>query len=142
MEQKVLYSRRGFMIIEVVLVLAIAGLIFLMVFIALPAVRRNQRDAQRRQDYTALLASMTNYKTNNNGRLPNAYNSFIWMPADKYINTSGLDPSGSAYHLSVFSWKLFSEHKGDASFTIRTDLEKGAHTVPQEGDVLVVLKSR
>ena len=34
----------GFTIIEVVLVLAIAGLIFLMVFIALPVLQRSQRD--------------------------------------------------------------------------------------------------
>jgi prepilin-type N-terminal cleavage/methylation domain-containing protein len=34
----------GFTIIEVVLVLAIAGLIFLIVFLALPALQRSQRD--------------------------------------------------------------------------------------------------
>ena len=39
----------GFTIIEVVLVLAIAGLIFLMVFVALPALQRSQRDSLRRQ---------------------------------------------------------------------------------------------
>ncbi len=37
-------KQKGFTIIEVVLVLAIAALIFLMVFIALPALQRNQRD--------------------------------------------------------------------------------------------------
>lgn len=41
-------NTKGFTIIEVVLVLAIAGLIFLMVFIALPALQRGQRDTQRR----------------------------------------------------------------------------------------------
>ena len=41
-------TNKGFTIIEVVLVLAIAGLIFLMVFIALPALQRNQRDTQRK----------------------------------------------------------------------------------------------
>ena len=40
----------GFTIIEVVLVLAIAGLIFLMVFLALPALQRSQRDTQRKND--------------------------------------------------------------------------------------------
>ena len=40
-------SKKGFTIIEVVLVLAIAGLIFLMVFIALPALQRTQRNTQR-----------------------------------------------------------------------------------------------
>ena len=41
-------TNKGFTIIEVVLVLAIAGLNFLMVFIALPALQRNQRDTQRK----------------------------------------------------------------------------------------------
>ena len=41
---------RGFTIIEVVLVLAIAALIFLMVFIALPALQASQRDTARKND--------------------------------------------------------------------------------------------
>lgn len=43
-------GRTGFTIIEVVLVLAIAGLIFLMIFIALPSLQRSQRDQTRKND--------------------------------------------------------------------------------------------
>ena len=43
-------KERGFTIIEVVLVLAIAALIFLMIFIALPALQRSQRDTARKND--------------------------------------------------------------------------------------------
>ena len=60
----------GFTIIEVVLVLAIAGLIFLMVFIALPALQRSQRDTQRRNDLARISTGINNYQTNNNGKLP------------------------------------------------------------------------
>lgn len=60
----------GFTIIEVVLVLAIAGLIFLMVFIALPALQRAQRDSQRRNDLGKVTEAITNFQTNNQGRLP------------------------------------------------------------------------
>lgn len=63
-------EKGGFTIIEVVLVLAIAGLIFLMVFIALPALQRSQRDTQRRNDIANLASSITRYQTNNNGKLP------------------------------------------------------------------------
>ncbi len=52
------------------LVLAIAGLIFLMVFIALPALQRSQRDTQRRNDMSRLASAITNYQSNNNGKLP------------------------------------------------------------------------
>lgn len=62
----------GFTIIEVVLVLAIAGLIFLMVFIALPALQRSQRDTQRRDDMARLATAINNYQTNNNGKVPGA----------------------------------------------------------------------
>ena len=60
----------GFTIIEVVLVLAIAGLIFLMVFIALPALQRSQRDTQRRNDLSKVSEAITQYQTNNQGKLP------------------------------------------------------------------------
>lgn len=65
-------SLGGFTIIEVVLVLAIAGLIFLMVFIALPALQRSQRDTQRRDDLARVTDAITQFQTNNNGRLPKA----------------------------------------------------------------------
>ena len=63
-------SRKGFTIIEVVLVLAIAGLIFLMVFIALPALQRSQRNTRRRQDMARILSALDDYAANNNGRMP------------------------------------------------------------------------
>ena len=57
-------SKKGFTIIEVVLVLAIAGLIFLMVFVALPALQRSQRDTARRNDIARVDTSLTQYQTN------------------------------------------------------------------------------
>ena len=60
----------AFTIIEVVLVLAIAGLIFLMVFIALPALQRNQRDTQRKNDMSRVKTALDNYKSNNKNTLP------------------------------------------------------------------------
>ena len=67
-------SKKGFTIIEVVLVLAIAGLIFLMVFVALPALQRSQRDSARRNDLSRVDTSLVQYQTNNqgtgNGNLP------------------------------------------------------------------------
>ena len=60
-------SKKGFTIIEVVLVLAIAGLIFLMVFVALPALQRSQRDTARRNDMSRVDTSLVQYQTNNQG---------------------------------------------------------------------------
>lgn len=68
--KKQLDTRNGFTIIEVVLVLAIAGLIFLMVFIALPALQRSQRDTQRSNDVSRLSTAINNFKSNNRGNIP------------------------------------------------------------------------
>ena len=63
-------KEKGFTIIEVVLVLAIAGLIFLMVFIALPALQRGQRDTQRRDDASRFISQLQSYSTNNKAKVP------------------------------------------------------------------------
>jgi len=61
---------KGFTIIEVVLVLAIAGLIFLMVFVALPALQSGQRDTARRGDVGTVAAAVTSYSNTNRGKFP------------------------------------------------------------------------
>lgn len=67
--------KEGFTIIEVVLVLAIAGLIFLMVFIALPALQRSQRDTQRKNHLSAIAAQLENARSNSKGRYVSDYAS-------------------------------------------------------------------
>mgnify|MGYP000849802531 CR=1 FL=1 len=63
-------KQKGFTIIEVVLVLAIAALIFLMVFIALPALQRNQRDQARKTFQSKVASAVTTYQSNKRGELP------------------------------------------------------------------------
>ena len=41
-----------------------------MVFIALPALQRNQRDTQRKNDISRLQEAIERYKANNKGQLP------------------------------------------------------------------------
>ena len=57
----------GFTIIEVLIVLAIAGLIMLVVFLAVPALQRNQRNTSRRSDIGRIGGAVTEWTTNNNG---------------------------------------------------------------------------
>ena len=105
-------NKKGFTIIEVVLVLAIAGLIFLMVFIALPALQRSQRNTRRRQDMSRVLSAFNDYQANNSGKVPGTseLDDFV----NKYINAGGnqgangtscegeefCDPDGSPYTIS------------------------------------------
>ena len=101
-------KEKGFTIIEVVLVLAIAGLIFLMVFIALPALQRSQRDTQRKNDLSRLNTALTSYQSNNRGALPSGTTASIptsWPSfVNRYIRTAGdtfTDPSGTDYIVST-----------------------------------------
>lgn len=65
-------EERGFTIIEVLIVLAIAGLILLIVFLAVPALQRNSRNTQRRSDVSALLSGVSEFSNDNQGTTPAA----------------------------------------------------------------------
>lgn len=60
----------GFTIIEVMIVLAVAGLILLLVFEAIPRLERNSRNNQRRQDVQAILEAVSHYELNDSGKFP------------------------------------------------------------------------
>ncbi len=60
----------GFTIIEVMIVLAIAGLIMLIVFLAVPALQRNSRNTQAKNAASAVLATVNEFQNNNNGVMP------------------------------------------------------------------------
>jgi prepilin-type N-terminal cleavage/methylation domain-containing protein len=99
-------KQNGFTIIEVVLVLAIAGLIFMMVFIALPALQRSQRDMQRKNDLSRFEVALASYETNNSGALPSGMDSSAstsWSSfLSRYVIVGGdkfTDPSGTDYML-------------------------------------------
>ena len=63
---------KGFTIIEVVLVLAIAALIFLMIFVALPALQRGQANTARKNDASTIASAINTYRTNTSGSLPSS----------------------------------------------------------------------
>lgn len=69
-------NNKGFTIIEVLIVLAIAGLILLVVFLAVPALQRNARNTQRKSDVSSVLGAVGEYVANNTGALPTAGGNF------------------------------------------------------------------
>ena len=100
-------AKKGFTIIEVVLVLAIAGLIFLMVFVALPALQRSQRDTQRRDDMARVATAITQYQTNNDGNLPTSAASgasTVGTFVKNYLGGAEFkDPDGEYYNVLIQS---------------------------------------
>jgi prepilin-type N-terminal cleavage/methylation domain-containing protein len=111
-------NQKGFTIIEVVLVLAIAGLIFLMVFIALPALQRNQRDTQRKNDLSRAVTAVQNFQSNNRNSLPEGTNEAWATFADEYLRTDTdvfADPAEGDY---VFSYRTDTDTPTELSSTI------------------------
>ena len=69
---KKLRGNQGFTIVETMIVLAIAGLILLVVLLAIPALERSSRNNQQRQDVQTLLLAISHYELNNSGTMPSA----------------------------------------------------------------------
>lgn len=103
MKKQNIKTKSGFTIIEVVLVLAIAGLIFLMVFIALPALQRSQRDTQRRDDMARLATALTNWQTNHGNNLPTTDTDGTTLLDDYLKRNNGefQEPDGGNYELNI-----------------------------------------
>ena len=147
-------NKKGFTIIEVVLVLAIAGLIFLMVFIALPALQRSQRNTRRREDMARILSAINDYQTNNNWKVPIIINSdgqgeqrgdFVNKYIDETCNagTKGSswtwvttydfdcsgdkfrDPDGSVYSMAFAAPGYLSDSNGTGSHFVKWHHDEG-----------------
>jgi prepilin-type N-terminal cleavage/methylation domain-containing protein len=63
-------TARGFTLIEIVLVLALAGLILLVVFLAVSGAQRSKRDYQRKQDLAQFTAAFDRFAENHHGQIP------------------------------------------------------------------------
>lgn len=97
-------NEKGFTIIEVLIVLAIAGLIMVIVFLAVPALQRNSRNTQRTADAARTASAVNECLGNNNGQLPKC-NSLTAAELTKYVtiaNNQQLVTAGSATTGSMF----------------------------------------
>lgn len=99
-------STKGFTIIEVVLVLAIAGLIFLMVVVAFPSVERGQRDEQRKRDMSRIEYQMSQYISTTRGKAPSSpenlgkfVRGYLKGTDNQTAGDEYMDPSGDGYKL-------------------------------------------
>lgn len=118
MKTKLQNREKGFTIIEVLIVLAIAGLIMLIVFLAVPALQRNSRNTQRRNDISGLLGAYQEAVNNNNGAVPASCDGSVatcWVKNAKMSN----------YDNNAAGVKFFK----DAAYT--------AHTAPTIDEVVI-----
>lgn len=117
-------NNQGFTIIEVMIVLAIAGLILLIVFLAVPALQRAQRNSGRKSDAGHINTAVNDFVSNNNGTLPGGTTGATWAAdCGTILNdagnltqyTSGNSFACSASALANGTLNKFDEEYGDTT---------------------------
>ena len=95
MLKNLISKSKGFTLIEVVIVLAIAGLIFIIVFLAVSQAQASRRDTQRKSDADRLRAAVNQYASNNNGNVPTSQANINTVTGSYLTNFA--DPNGTTY---------------------------------------------
>jgi prepilin-type N-terminal cleavage/methylation domain-containing protein len=72
-----LKREKGFTLIEIVLVMAIAGLILVIVFLALQGAQKSRRDNARKHDAARMLSAVESCASNNNGKYVNCTGALV-----------------------------------------------------------------
>lgn len=120
MKSKLQNNEKGFTIIEVLIVLAIAGLILLIVFLAVPALQRNSRNTSARNEAATALGAVNEFVANNNGKAPAA-------------SVSGTANSDAA--------KVWGNVKAQQLTSISIEAETAA-TVPTTSNAVIALNAK
>jgi prepilin-type N-terminal cleavage/methylation domain-containing protein len=99
-------NRRGFTLVEVVIVLAIASLLFGVVFMAVAGAQKARRDDTRKHDLDRLAGQLEVYASNNEGRYPlangNPSDGFTGAFENEYLPSNFQDPlAGATYDLNA-----------------------------------------
>ncbi len=138
-----LKKEKGFTLIEIVLVLAIAGLLLVIVFLAVSGAQKSRRDSQRKNDLSRVAAVLEQYASNNGGTYPASQAAFNTALTGSYAITNANDPlSGSAYTYNGlvtpsgstsagFSYVLGQDCSGAAAgnrvYAVKVGLEQGGN---------------
>lgn len=88
-----LKNAKGFTIIEVLIVLAVAGLILLIVFLAVPALQRNSANNNANVEGARILAATNEFISNKNGTVPASTDATEIKELAKATNTPVIAPT-------------------------------------------------
>jgi prepilin-type N-terminal cleavage/methylation domain-containing protein len=126
--------KEGFTIIEVLIVLAIAGLILLVVFLAVPALQRNARNTSRKEDVASILGGYSEYTNNNNGNLPA---SISVASGTLTVGAAGSNqvPVALGYYTTVTQATYASNGNNNATTTDTVVVVTGAECDPDAADI-------
>ncbi|MDB5165096.1 MAG: hypothetical protein JWL89_722 [Candidatus Saccharibacteria bacterium] len=106
----------GFTIIEMMIVLAIAGLIMVITFQAIPTLTRNARNNQRKHDISAILGAVSHYELNHSGNFPGVGSDFLqYTDTSYYDKTVHYIPPSTPPTSTDAGVYVSTNDKGDAS---------------------------
>jgi prepilin-type N-terminal cleavage/methylation domain-containing protein len=100
MNKQLRKDNKGFTIIEVLIVLAIAGLIMVIVFIAVPQLQRGQRNNARENDASLIASAISECLTNRNG-VTDSCNSVGGQEVTLPTNLNQIPASGVSYNAAT-----------------------------------------
>ncbi len=124
-KNKVKNNNKGFTIIEVLIVLAIAALILLVVFLAVPNLQRSQRNNGRQSEAARLSTAVTTMIGNDQGTLPG-----FQIGGTTYNSTQAdNDGAGLVANFGTFKYLKISSGTGAAVPTASTALTAGTLTI-------------
>ncbi len=127
-------SQSGFTIIEVLIVLAIAGLIILILFRAVPALQRNAHNTSAKDDAAGLLGAVNEFVNNNDGSVPAAQT----VSGTAGTNVAYIGGSGSATNCGTAGTNCATAKVGyfdPSKISIVTTIPG---TFPAQGSVVIV----
>jgi prepilin-type N-terminal cleavage/methylation domain-containing protein len=116
-------NKEGFTIIEVMIVLAIAALILLIVFLAVPALQRTARNTSRKTDASAVSAAISNYTTNNSNTGPTSTPTLVTaLEGVKlgYYTPNPATTAGPVFYATVLPTTYATTNGGTGSATTVT----------------------
>lgn len=116
--------QKGFTIIEVLIVLAIAGLILLIVFLAVPALQRNSRNTAIKNDVQNTLGGVPEFQNANNGVLPSSVATGASAPGEVKYTRAGGNPTSI---------------KIQGTTEVSSNTSAPASTTPELGNIVVSL---
>ncbi len=82
---KQIKDNKGFTIIEIMIVLAIAALILIIVFLAVPALHRSEENTSLKNDASTIAGAVTEFESDNNSEQPGTFCQDASKPGILYV---------------------------------------------------------
>lgn len=123
-------QQKGFTIIEVMIVLVIAAVILLIVFLAVPALQRNSRNTQRKNDASKMTSVLQEVATNAGGTLPSGATTPALLANDTY---SQYQASSINYDIITTGNATLPATVNNSTVIIRNNLKCSGNTTTGSG---------